>query len=66
MEETKRANAPAWATDLSAREWAQIEHARTYAFMFDDAGVPGHGQFLLIAKLAKKLNEREPHESGGE
>lgn len=66
MGETKHANVPAWAADLSAREWAQILHAREYALHHADAGAPGHGQFILIAILAGKLDAREPHENGGE
>jgi len=37
------------------REKAQIEHAQDYAEKHSKAGVPGHGQFLLIAKLANAL-----------
>lgn len=40
---------------LDKREVAQIMHARNYAGLHADAGVPGHGQFMLIAKLAKVL-----------
>jgi hypothetical protein len=40
---------------LISREIAQIEHAKAYASDHADAGVPGHGQFLLIAKLADAL-----------
>jgi hypothetical protein len=50
---------PAWMADLSAREQAQVMHAMAYAAHWDDAGVPGHGQFILIAKLAVKLAEAE-------
>lgn len=37
------------------REMAQIEHAQDYASNHSKAGAPGHGQFLLIAKLANAL-----------
>jgi hypothetical protein len=41
--------------DLEIREMRQIQHALIYEGQFQDAGVPGHGQFILIAKLAKAL-----------
>lgn len=37
------------------RERKQVQHALLYADHFANAGVPGHGQFLLIAKLARAL-----------
>ncbi len=40
---------------LDAREEAQVAHALEYAEKHSKAGVPGHGQFLLIAKMAKAL-----------
>lgn len=40
---------------LEGRELSQIWHAINYAQRHTEAGVPGHGQFLLIAKLAKAL-----------
>jgi hypothetical protein len=51
-----------WIADLSPREQAQVVHATAYARNFDDAGVPGHGQFILIAKLAAKLDTLEARE----
>lgn len=48
-----------WIEGLDPREQAQIRHATNYADNHADAGVPGHGQFMLIAKLAKLLDERE-------
>lgn len=52
--------APAqWKADLSVREQVQIAHAKAYALTWSDAGVSGHGQFILIAKLAKKLDDFE-------
>lgn len=47
-------NAP---LQLDAREQAQVEHAKAYACDFAGAGVPGHGQFLLIAKLAALVED---------
>jgi hypothetical protein len=55
---------PAWTRELDSREWSQVLHAQVYARDHLGAGAPGHGQFLLIAKLAKMLDEREPHENG--
>ena len=55
-------HAPGWKRNLDPRELAQVYHAIAYAQDYASAGVPGHGQFLLIAKLARLLDEREPHE----
>jgi hypothetical protein len=55
---------PAWMAAFTPRELAQIRHARVYAADHLDAGAPGHGQFLLIAELARLLDEREPHADG--
>lgn len=55
---------PAWTRDLDSREWSQVLHAIVYARDHSGAGAPGHGQFLLIAKLSKMLDAREPHEHG--
>lgn len=41
--------------DLDERERAQVNHAMDYTDNHSAAGVPGHGQFLLIAKLAKRI-----------
>lgn len=40
---------------VEPRELWQIWHALDYAEHHKEAGVPGHGQFLLIAKLATAL-----------
>jgi hypothetical protein len=37
------------------RELSQIWHALDYAENHAGSGAPGHGQFMLIAKLAKAL-----------
>ncbi len=42
---------------LDEREIAQVLHARHYAEHFAHAGAPGHGQFLLIAKLSQLLDD---------
>lgn len=54
--------APQWAADLDARENAQIAHARVYARSWAHVGAPSHGQFILIAKLAAKLDALEARE----
>jgi hypothetical protein len=46
-----------WRDQFDKREKGQLDHAVTYAEFFKDAGVPGHGQFILIAKLIKLLEE---------
>ncbi len=53
-----------WKGDLSEREQLQIKHACAYARSWSDSGVPGHGQFMLIAKLAKKLDALEAAMAG--
>lgn len=50
---------PRWIDRFDPREIAQIRHARDYAERHATAGAPGHGQFLLIAKLARLLDESE-------
>lgn len=49
------ANTRYGAVYLDERERAQIAHAIDYADKHSKAGVPGHGQFLLLAKLARAL-----------
>lgn len=62
MDEQKAENEqPAWTTQLDSREWSQVLHAQAYALNHSGAGVPGHSQFLLIAKLADLLDELEQH-----
>ena len=60
--EPKQIPPPQWMADLDARENVQIAHAREYARKWSSAGVPGHGQFMLIARLAKKLDDFEQRE----
>ncbi len=48
-----------WMRELEPRELAQVYHALSYAKDYSQAGVPGHSQHMLIAKLAKLLDERE-------
>jgi hypothetical protein len=45
-----------WTDGLDHREIEQIRHATAYAASYAAAGVPGHGQFMLIAKLTKMLD----------
>ena len=47
---------PEWTKRLDSREWSQVLHAQAYAHNHLGAGVPGHSQFLLIAKLANLLD----------
>lgn len=47
------------AIAIESREALQIQHAIAYAKDFQAAGVPGHGQFVLIAKLARALGFQE-------
>lgn len=48
-----------WIDAFEPREIAQIRHALEYAEKHSTSGVPGHSQFMLIAKLAKLLDEVE-------
>lgn len=48
-----------WFSELDPREQAQIKHALAYAEDHAGAGAPGHGQFILIAKMAHQLETRE-------
>ena len=50
---------PEWTKKLDSREWSQVLHAQAYVRNHIGAGVPGHGQFVLIAKLAQMLDEHE-------
>ncbi len=49
-------HAPDWMRGLDPRELAQVYHAISYAKDYAHAGVPGHSQHMLIAKLAKLLD----------
>lgn len=51
---------------FSEREQAQIAHAIDYAENYGDAGVPGHTQFLLIAKLFHMLEANLRHNTSEE
>lgn len=54
---TTGAAAPVLTESLDERELLQVLHARSYADGFAKSGVPGHGQFLLIAKLSRMIDE---------
>jgi hypothetical protein len=45
-----------WTNELDTRELAQVQHATAYQAAYSAAGVPGHGQFMLIAKLTTMLD----------
>jgi hypothetical protein len=57
MENKPNTTQPRGSLTFDHREQAQIEHARHYRDTFSPAGVPGHGQFLLIARLADLLSD---------
>lgn len=59
MEEQGQAAPAQWKGDLSTREQIQIAHAVNYTSTYSDAGIPGHNHIVLIAKLAKKLDDLE-------
>lgn len=46
-----------WFTQLDEREQAKIRHAINYEYYHKGAGIAGHSDFLLLAKLAYKLTE---------
>ena len=56
-------HAPDWMRALEPRELAQVYHALAYAKDFSAAGVPGHSQHMLIAKLAGLLDKWSMPES---
>ena len=41
--------------ELSGRDKLQIQFCQLYAEHFENAGIPGHNLFILIAKLADQL-----------
>jgi hypothetical protein len=51
-------NAPQWLLGLEQRERAQVYHALAYATDHSAAGIPGHSYFMLIAKLARMLDQK--------
>ena len=51
---------PGWWKELDSRELAQVSHAQDYVQNHLGAGAPGHGQFVLIAKLAALLDRPWP------
>jgi hypothetical protein len=55
-----------WTHELTEREYAQVRHAVIYSTEYNASGIPGHSQFMLIAKLAEMLDkhyQRIPGES---
>jgi hypothetical protein len=52
---------PEWMNDLTERERKEIEFCLVYADQFNH-GTDGHTRLLIVAKLAKKLNEKEAAE----
>ena len=47
-----------WFAELDGREQAKIHHALNYALNYKDAGISGHSDLILLAKLAALLTER--------
>lgn len=56
---------PQWMAQLDERTNKHIAFARDYAAKYAH-GAPGHLDLMTIAALAKMLDEREPHEQGGQ
>ena len=48
-----------WIEALEPRDLAQIKHAVADAELHSGAGVAGHSQFMLIAKLVHLIDEQE-------
>lgn len=46
-----------WRDQFTSRELDQLDHAINYEERWSSAGVPGHSQFMIIAKLVKLLEE---------
>lgn len=46
-----------WRDQLDDRETAKIDHATCYAEQFSAAGIAGHSDLLLIAKLTRLLDQ---------
>lgn len=42
---------------LSEREQAQIRACQAYAQQFEASGLPGHGLFMLVAKMSALLED---------
>jgi hypothetical protein len=59
-EHTEPLQAVHWTQLLDARELDQVRHAMAYADDYASAGVPGHSQFMLIAKLVRLLGASLP------
>lgn len=52
---------PEWMKDLTERERKEIEFCRVYADSFNH-GTDGHTRLLMVAKLAKMLDEQASKE----
>jgi len=48
-----------WRSEFTEREQALIANCETYA-KDNPAGLPGHNLMVIIAKMAAKLDKREP------
>lgn len=54
---------PQWQANLNEQQLAQVKHARDYENRHSGAHIAGHNQFILIAKLAKLLDEADAQAS---
>lgn len=64
--DNKNNAAPLQMETLDERELAQVRHAEHYAEHFSAAGIPGHSQLLLIAKLARMVEALRTAPPSGE
>lgn len=48
-----------WLDAFGPRDQQAIDHARLYAQQYQTAGIPGHNQLLIIAKMAAILDARD-------
>lgn len=46
-----------WRDQLDDRETAKIDHAICYSENFSSAGISGHSDLLLLAKLVRLLDQ---------
>ncbi len=51
--------APQWLQSLDKREYALVSLSLVYATDHSAAGIPAHGLYMLIAKLARLLDKQE-------
>lgn len=54
-----------WRDLLSTREIMMVDHAEHYSSHYKDAAIPGHNQFLFIAKLISICDELQDRANAG-